>query len=203
MTAISNNICHIERHDTSNKHVTEKTALKKQPLITSRDVDKFESKIRKVKTAELKIIIFLIMNNLTFTLITSLIELIKVVATDSQIVKELQCGKTKATETTNSLLYTSFLEKTVEILKKQPFSIIIDETTDISSRKCLALVVRYFKVKYSFFCMLELAASDAQTIFQSLLNFFNENQIPLKNLIVFAADTAAVMMGHIKGVQYK
>lgn len=66
------------------------------------------------------------------------------VASDSKIAKRLKCPRTKSTQITNTILMDEGIEDVSKSLRKCRFSIIIDETTDISTKKCLAVLVRYF-----------------------------------------------------------
>lgn len=99
----------------------------------------------------------------------SLILLIKAVASDSVFAKELKCARTKPTTVTNTILKDAGVEDFAMHLQKCKFSIIIDETTDINTTKCLAIVVRYFDstecaVRDRFLSLIELKSSDAVTI---------------------------------------
>ena len=93
----------------------------------------------------------------------------------------------------------------IKSLNKTKFSVIIDETTDIASKKQLALVVRYFStqelmVQSRFLCLIELVQSDATTLTQALVSYFEKNDIPLSNIIGYASDTTNVMFGQHNSV---
>lgn len=86
------------------------------------------------------------------------------------------------------------------------FSIIIDETTDISTKKSLILLVRYWKnglIQDRVFDLIEVRDASAQGIFNSLKHVLDFYQIPYTNLLGIAADNASTMMGHLNGVQAK
>lgn len=143
---------------------------------------------------------------MSFNLVTPLIDLFKNIAKDDEIVIELKCGRTKAVETANNILSKSSLEDFCEQLRRKKFSIIIDETTDISTSKVLAVVVRYFDDKLGKVCdrllnLIELDNSDSKSIYSSIIDFMEKAKIPISNMIGFAADNAASMMGSLNGVQ--
>ena len=74
-------------------------------------------------------------------------------------------------------------------LKKTFFSIIMDETTDISSENLLAIVVRFFcakekRVKSQFLKLLEVAESDADTLVQALTFFLTKTRFHCPILLV-------------------
>lgn len=91
-------------------------------------------------------------------------------------------------------------------MKKSKFSLIIDETTDISTSKCLAVVVRFFdpvcrKVRDRFLALIPFVKFDAFSIFTLIKDFLSNAGIPMANLIGFASDNASVMMGRKGGVR--
>lgn len=86
------------------------------------------------------------------------------------------------------------------------FSIIMDETTDISTEKTLVLVVRFFdsaegRVQDNFFGLIKISNGTAAEIHSKTIEHLRKNNIPLHKMIGFAADNACVMMGNIKGVK--
>lgn len=98
-----------------------------------------------------------------------------------------------------------FHKRLVDNLKKGHFSLIIDETTDISTKKELALVTRqYDEESMSVTCTLyglsELVQSDAETIYNNICSHLAADDIPLVNIIGFAADTTNVMFGEHNSV---
>ncbi|CAH1106728.1 unnamed protein product [Psylliodes chrysocephalus] len=94
------------------------------------------------------------------------------------------------------------------ILKDTNYSIIVDETTDVSVKKCLAILVRYVdirleKVKDRLLALVEVTDVTSEGILQKFLTTIESLSIPHSNLLGFAADNAAVMMGKFNGVQAK
>lgn len=106
-----------------------------------------------------------------------------------------------ATSIVKNVVGRSAFEIIVAKLKKQYFSIIIDESTDKSSIKHLAIIVRLvdcdtFVVKDEFACFKEISIATANGVLEAIMDFFKKNDIPYQsNLIGFAADGAASMFG--------
>ena len=79
------------------------------------------------------------------------------------------------------------------------FSIIVDESTDVSSVKHLVIVVRYFDGKSicdQFLGLVPVADATAQSLYNCVVQFFAHNEIPYKtSLIGFASDGASNMFG--------
>ena len=143
---------------------------------------------------------FVAEHNLPFSIMDHLSDLFKEVFPDSAIAVKFKSKHTKTRSIVRNILAKRFKTELIETLQKHKFSIIIDETTDIASKKQLALVVRYFcerelVVKSQFFCLIELTNSDATTITTSLIAIFEKNKIPLANIIGYASDTTNVMFG--------
>ena len=206
--SLSMNKTHLQRHKDSKIHNLRWRAFKMQPAaVTDTDTQKeIAFQQRLVKIGELKTIMFLLERNLPFMLIKPLIQLIKSVAMDSSVAKHFKCGKTKATAVTKTIMRTEGRDEIIKTISFQPFSIIIDETTDVSTKKCLVIVIRYFdfsisRVKDKFLTLLEVEHVDAKALFEVLKTFFTSLNIDMKNIIGFAADNASVMMGTKGGVK--
>lgn len=206
-TKLANNITNLERHCMGLKHKTAENVLKNQPQIDDqKQLQAFKQKRHKVGIAEIKIIVFLCLHNLPFTLMTPLIELIKSIANNHDIVKDLKCSTTKAADTIKNDFFEVFNEEISSGLRQNKFSLIIDEATDVSTCKCLAMIARFFdhskgKIRDRFLGLLQLESSDSKSIFNAIQDFFAKNRIPFANCIGFAADNASVMMGNIQGVK--
>lgn len=87
---------------------------------------------------------------------------------------------------------------------KLTLSIILDETTDISTSKSLTVIIRFFygdAVRDHFFGLLQIERRTAENIHRSIINHLNANNILIEKLIGLAADNANVMMGQIGGVR--
>ncbi|XP_053968897.1 uncharacterized protein LOC128870314 [Anastrepha ludens] len=162
-----------------------------------------EQMSKMMKNAELTIDMFLIAHNLPFLLMDVFPDLLTECCPDSEVAKRLKCARTKATKITDDISNAT-TKDLISKLKSCKFSITIDETTDVSTKKCLVLVVRYvasFIVRDRFLALIELPKCDASSVFEVLKNFFHNNNIPLKNIIGLATDGANVMAGHLSGVK--
>ena len=154
----------------------------------------------KVKRAEVKMAAFLVEHHLPFQAMDHLSDLVTDIFPDSEIAAQFHSKHTKTRAIVKHVLADHFRGGLYEQLRKTLFSIIIDETTDISSEKLLAIVVRFFctkerRVKRQFLKLLEVAESDAATLVRALISFFHSHSIPLKNIIGYASNTTNVMFG--------
>lgn len=131
-------------------------------------------------------------------------KLMQAVCPDSKIAKEIKCSSTKTHDIIDHIIGKESFNNLCEDLRQTKFSLIIDESTDLSTTKHLCLVVRYAKInriKDSFLALIPLEEANAATLFEHIVNFFRSNNIPFKNnLIGFASDGANVMMGRNNSV---
>ena len=93
----------------------------------------------------------------------------------------------------------------LEDLLKSPFySIMIDESTDMSVINEMVVYARYIDssalVKTAFLKIVELRNGSADTIEEALLAYLSDNSIPISGLVGFGSDGAAVMTGRLSGV---
>jgi hypothetical protein len=192
----------IQRHQTCNKHEKNCMSLKNQKsiltVLTHNDVNS------KTKIAEMRIAAFVTEHNLPFAICDHLSNLIKKIGTDSKVVENISCGRTKCTGIVNNVIGRISHEELVDLMRTNYFSLLIDESTDKGCTKHLALVVRIQikkEIKDCFFTLLPMVDSTANAIFNLIVDAFNKENIPYKiNLIGFAADGANVMMGNKNSV---
>lgn len=102
-----------------------------------------------VKNAEYTLVMFCIMHNLPFVLMDYLPSLLVECCSDSSIAKLLHCGRTKSTQIADYIGMEA-RKKIISQLQTTKFSLIVDETTDVSTKKCLVLVARYFDLHLAF-----------------------------------------------------
>ncbi|KAJ8954327.1 hypothetical protein NQ314_007131 [Rhamnusium bicolor] len=123
---------------------------------------------------------------------------------DSKIASKLKIKRKKATQLIKILIGPSNKDELILDLKENYFSIILDETTDISTSKCLAVIARYYKnnkILDRFFILVEIENSTANGLFQAIKGMLTKYNIPFKHVIGFGADTCSVMMGNKNGLK--
>ena len=90
--------------------------------------------------------------------------------------------------------------------KKNKFSLMIDESTDISVSQILAVMVRYYdknklKVTDALLDILEVEDASAEGLYKAVKKLFQSKDIPLTNIIGFASDNCSTMTGARSGFQ--
>lgn len=89
--------------------------------------------------------------------------------------------------------------KLVKTLQTEKFSLIVDESTNKSTTKHLALIARTavdFNVEDNFLCLIPIVEGTASALHNECKEYFDNENIPYKNnMIGFAADGANTMYG--------
>lgn len=188
------------RHSEVTSHKNKSKSLLKQQTLKS--MTKFQTNVdlsNNIKKAEIRFAAFAAEHNLSFNVMDHLSEVIRVSFFDSEIAKGYTNNRTKATAIINKVTGVHGFEKTLNLIKNNKFSLIVDESTDKSGTKSLALVARVCnakKVDDLFLGLLPVASATADSLYQKIRDFFVEHNIDYKkNLIGFGADGASAMMG--------
>ena len=96
-------------------------------------------------------------------------------------------------------------EETLEEIKKyQDFTLLLDESTDESNRSELYLQVRIVKegkIQNYFLELLQLRQGDFLTIFETIIDFFEKNDVDLKHTRFAGMDGCTVMAGEHNGLK--
>lgn len=133
---------------------------------------------------ESRICSFIDENHLTFSLSKPLLDLIKATSPSSPVeadtLHQLKMSATKYTNIIRQGLGYKYSKSLIDTLKTTLFSIIPDETTDVSSEKQLALCVVYFdydsfEVVIPFFDMVVVEKCDAQSLYTASKSVFKIN----------------------------
>lgn len=129
---------------------------------------------------------------------------------DSEIAKKFSCKRTKAAAIAYNVLGKNFENKMYEELASglPTFSIIIDESTDISNIKTLAIAIKFYSnctnsIKTKFLCMVDIEGETSQHLFDALNGALVDRGLDLQAIIGFAADTTNVMFGENSGIVTK
>ncbi|XP_044745067.1 uncharacterized protein LOC123306930 [Coccinella septempunctata] len=129
---------------------------------------------------------------------------------DSEIAKSFSCRRTKSAAIAYNVIGSRFEKILQEDIKGSfcTYSIIIDESTDISTTKVLGIAIKYFSekdqmVKTRFLCSVDLQGETAEHLFGAMKVALEERDLHFKNMIGFAADTTNVIFGEKSGVVAK
>ena len=117
----------------------------------------------RVKSMEIKLCAFLAEHDLAISLSDDLVDLLRSLFPKDEALKNLTLGKQKTTNVIRQVLGFDYLHEAVSSLQSRLFSVIIDETTDLSTVKQLAVLATYFdwssfQSKYYLLDMVEVEA---------------------------------------------
>ncbi|CAB4008427.1 Hypothetical predicted protein [Paramuricea clavata] len=119
--------------------------------------------------------------------------------------KNVTLGKQKATNVIRQVLGFDYLKEAVSTLRSQKFSFIINETTNKSTAKQLAILATYFDMesflsKQFLLDMIEVQDGTANSIYSAVKQSFADLHVPVDNIIAYSSDTTNVMSGQFNSV---
>lgn len=120
--------------------------------------------------------------------------------------KKISCKRTKSSAIAYNVLGEKFEEKMMEDSGLSTFSVIIDESTDVSTKKVLAIAIKFFSntsgcVKTRFLAAVDIQGESTQDLFDALNSALVKRGLNTQSqLLGFAADTTNVMFGDNNGI---
>jgi len=117
----------------------------------------------------------------------------------------LRLHRTKCTAIIKNVLCPYFQNNLKDDIGNGRFSILVDESTDISVIKYLGITAIYYstfqnKIVTTFFGLEELVECNAAAIVKAILNSLKAYELDIKNVIGIGTDNASVMVGINNGV---
>ena len=162
----------------------------------------------QVARAELQLTGFIVEHKLPFAAANHLVEIVKKIGQlHPSVRKGITLKRTKATYTIVEGIGREESLDIIDVLKNQTFSILLDESTDVSVTQILALVVRYVNANTMqtvdrCFDIIEVLDGTSLGLLKAVSNvLFEKHSIPPKNRIGLGADNCATMMGKVSGFQ--
>ena len=127
-------------------------------------------------------------------------------AKDHKVLKELSLERQTCTYKLKEGMSTLIHKRLVSDLKNFPFSINLDECTSTNKERVLSVLVSYFSEALGecvvmHYYSLSMTTVNAETVYKAVMNAFDEDDIPLTNLISTLSDSANYMRGKISGFE--
>lgn len=149
---------------------------------------------------EIKLCSFIAEKNLPISICEDLVPLLRSLFPSDKALKRVTLGKQKATNTVRQVLGFHYMKENVSLLRDNKFSIVLDETTDRSTKSQMAVLGTFFdmenfKMRCVFIDLIEMPNGKADTIYEKLKHSLKEKDIPIENVIGFCSDTCNVMFG--------
>ena len=197
----------LSKHKISAKHIKNFEAAK-STIDISQFMKSSSSSAADNQTArsELAIAAYFTEHNIPFSCIDHFLPMCKIAFPDSKIVKTLSMKRTKLSYIVQDGIAFDENARMSDICKSQYFSVIIDESTDISVTQILAIVVRYFdhtqeNVVDALLDTVVVEDGTALGLYDSVKKIMHDKNIPLTNIIGFGSDNCSAMMGSKNGFQ--
>ena len=123
-------------------------------------------------------------------------------------VEEIHLGRTKCTGVIKNIIAPHFKSDLREDIGDSPYSLLVDESTDISVSKQLGVCIIYFsktkgKDVSTFLTLHYLEKGDAASITQAIKDVVQEFGLNLKNMRGLGTDNASVMTGGLINTVYR
>lgn len=192
------------RHISSSKHrnFSDRKAIAKKMPETFFTVDS-DASLGATK-AEMLFTSFLIQHNVPLSAADHAGHLFKVMFPDSKIAKQYSSARTKTTAILKCMANKTCSDL-VANLKRMPFSLATDGSTDQNAVKLYPVVIKYFdETKGKILCALlslkECTDNTGQGIFSMLNQEIEDKGLSWKNCVSFGCDNASTMLGHLNGV---
>jgi hypothetical protein len=187
------------RHEKTKKHIKNAASMRQQPSMFQNS-SAAQAHINKLKQLEIQLCLFIIEHDVSIQVADHLTEFIKSL---HSTFSNITCDRTKCTAIMKNVIGEYCVQELVSEMKEKQFAILLDESTDITEAKNLAVVVRCvrekldtFKVNDEFLCLLPLTDGTSKSIYEAVTKFFSDYSVPYKkNMIAIASDGANVMAG--------
>ena len=166
----------LKKHKLSASHQQKEEELHDpRPVQTIDSMFVGRQKDRLVKDAEIKMAMFFAEHNLSFSVMDHFSDLLPKICPDSPTALNFKCKRTKTKCIIKNACAAHFHQNVREDLATTPFSLIINETTDVSTTKELALVCRFYKkeqkkVLSHFYNMIPIVDSTAESLYRSTIH---------------------------------
>jgi len=124
---------------------------------------------------------------------------------DSEAAKGIKMHRTKCSEIIKNILGPYFNNELLSDIGDRKYSLLLDESNDVSVNKLLGIVIIYYSYKQgkiiaSFLALTKLETCNAEGIVNALKKTLEKMRLDLKNLLAIGTDNASVMIGINNGV---
>lgn len=197
----SNKYSDLKAHMATKKHIANSNMLAPS---RQRTIDFPKKAVNKTKSCEAYTSLF-IAEHCSVLTVDHLSLLLKKVGHDSDGIKDMHLHRTKCSHIIKNVLSPHFKDDLKEDIGQEKFSLLLDESTDISVTKYLGLVIIYYSIKAkkittSFLKLAPLTECTADGIISALKATLNEFGLDYKNISGIGTDNASVMTGVNNGV---
>lgn len=188
-------LCNLTKHEGSVKHMRHvKLSTTMKPI----QVIRVPKAADEVKIAEIELAVTMACHSAMMTM-DHLGEVIVRNANGSKL-ENLKMHRKKCTKILTNVVSPAMKEELIADVQGKRFSLIVDESTDVSTTKQLCVIIRYFSqvektILTAFVDLIPVVHTTADDLFNAIRNCLNEINLDLANCVGYASDGASVMVG--------
>lgn len=194
----------LRRHTQTQKHVKAS-----DPFCSSRQTKLTFSKVNtklSLSTSEAEgRLALLVSEKCSFSTTDDITEYCKRAFGDSEVASNMMIRRTKCRDIVVNVLAPHFMGDLLTDIGSEKYSLIVDESTDISDVKLLGVVIRYYsgqlnKIVSTFVGLLELESGTASAMVEAIKELLMTVKLNPQNLIGVGVDNATVNTGAVGGL---
>ena len=192
-------ILQLEKHVKTKKHLKHVSEQKNQTQLTAFCDAKAEQKVYR---AELQYVYYLAEHDEAFLNSDHFTPLVKAMFPDSKIARNYKCSRTKCTILAKTVIAPEIQKQVVaELIRSQNYSILIDETTDRSTIKQLAIVVKYmhedsgYTLSTKMLDMVPCNEATGENLFNCVMECLAKYKLDPHKIVGMGSDSAANIVG--------
>nr|XP_008192464.1 PREDICTED: uncharacterized protein LOC103312773 [Tribolium castaneum] len=206
-TILNTKVSDLIHHSRTKKHL-----MKVKNIKTTSKIDVSFKKILEsreehdVIDATLRNCLMVAAHNISFRTIDHITSVTKKNFKECEVAKKMALKRTKGEMIVKNVLASVIKDKLKEELHNQRFSVLLDESTDISNKRQLCILVKYLcksQIKTQLLDIKEMGADDgtAKGIYSLFKESLREFNLEGANVFGYCADNASVMMGSKESVK--
>jgi hypothetical protein len=194
-TTIKPKVGNLTNHEKSGKHVERvKLSTTMKPIEVIRALKASD----ELKIADIELAVSIACHSALST-IDHLGEIVSRNAAGSKL-ENLKLHRRKCTKILTNVVAPALKEELIVDVKGRKFSVIVDETTDVSTTKQLCVLIRYYsqaekKIVTAFVDLVSLVHACADDIFNAIKECLAGINLNLKDCVGYGSDGASVMVG--------
>jgi hypothetical protein len=194
-TTIKPKTSNLTNHEKSTKHMQRvKLSTTMEPIQVVRTPRASD----ELKTTEIELAVSIACHSALLT-IDHLGKVISRNATGSKL-EDLKLRRRKCTKILTNVVAPALKEELIADVKGRKFSLIVDETTDVSTTKQLCVLIRYYSqaketILTAFVDLVSLVHACADDIFNAIKECLAGIDLKLEDCVGYGSDGASVMVG--------
>ena len=187
--------CDLRKHSETTKHKRNMTKISgKQRSITASLTRK-----EKICDLEIKLAVYVACHS-SIRSIDHLTDFVKSYLPSASSSETIRRHRTKCTCIIKRVISPSLFQSLVKDLKNTPFTIMVDESTDVACSKHLCICIKYFnsrsnEITYQFLGLIPVINTNADALYEHVKAFFDESGIDLKLCFGLGTDGASNLCG--------